>query len=117
MWIKELKKVVGDDIVIAIVGNKIDLVKEQKITYDPQPHIEFAKANNAFHLFTSAKLNENIDELFLEISKMMIKTYDEKQNANATLNRSNSMRRRLVIEDTAVNDDNAETSSARCCGR
>ncbi|XP_070490695.1 ras-related protein Rab-21 [Chironomus tepperi] len=120
MWIKELKKVVGDEIVCVIVGNKIDLQKEGKTNYDPEPHIQYAKSVGALHFLTSAKLNEHIDDLFLEISKLMIKSHDEKQQANATLNRSNSMRRRLRVEESEPNvniNENAETSNSRCCGR
>lgn len=119
MWIKELKKVVGEEIVCIIAANKCDLAREGKIQYDPAPHIEYAKSVNALHFLTSAKLNENIDELFLEISKKMIKAHDEKKSVTATLDRSNSMRRRLRVEDeTTQPDDNSNTasSSSRCCG-
>ena len=30
-WVKELRKIVGNDIVIAIAGNKIDLEKNRKV--------------------------------------------------------------------------------------
>jgi Ras-related protein Rab-21 len=123
-WIKELKKVVGDDIVCVIVGNKIDLAKEGKVQYDIEPHVQYAQSVGALHFTTSAKLNENIDEVFLEISKKMIKAHDEKKTASATLNRTNSMRRRLRVEDetnssTQDESDGAGRSggnSSRCCG-
>lgn len=120
MWIKELKKVVGEEIICVIVGNKIDLIKEGKSQYDPEPHVEYAKSVGAMHFLTSAKLNENIDDLFLEISKVMIKAHDEKQQVTATLNRSNSMRRRLRVEEDENNPNSSESDSsntARCCGR
>jgi GTPase SAR1 family protein len=117
MWMMELKKIVGDDIVCVIVGNKQDLIKEQKVQYDPEPHETYAKSNGAIHFLTSAKLNENIDEVFLEISKKMIKAYDEKQSTN--LNRSNSMRRQLRVEEDQGNPDESvsDASTSRCCGR
>jgi Ras-related protein Rab-21 len=119
MWIKELKKVVGEDIVCVIVGNKIDLVKEGKVTYDIEPHLQYAQSVGALHFLTSAKLNENIDELFLDISKKMIKAHDEKQSANATLNRTNSMRRRLRVEEESAQDESGlqqQSNTSRCCG-
>lgn len=118
VWIKELKKVVGSDIVCVIVGNKTDLIKDQKLKYDPEAHIEYAKSVGALHYLTSAKLNENVDEVFLDISKSMIKISDEKQSASATLNRSNSMRRQLRVEESNE-DETAEstTNNSRCCGR
>lgn len=118
VWIKELKKIVGNDIVCVIVGNKTDLIKDQKLKYDPEEHIEYAKSVGAMHYLTSAKLNENIDDVFLEISKCMIKIHDEKQSASATLNRSNSMRRQLRVEETNEQDEVEQSSSnSRCCGR
>lgn len=120
MWINELKKIVGDDIVCVIVGNKRDLIKDQKIQYDPQPHVDYANSVGAIHLLTSAKLNENIDDLFLEIAQKMIKAFDVKQASNANLNRSNSMRRQLRVEDSTPNQQSDEDTSSRssgCCGR
>jgi Ras-related protein Rab-21 len=119
MWIKELKKVVGTEIVCVIVGNKKDLIKDQKIEFDLQSHIDYANKEGCMHFLTSAKLNENIDELFLDISKKMIKAHDDKQTATSSLNRSNSLRRRLQVENDSVDAENAEeaTSNSRCCGR
>lgn len=119
VWIKELKKVVGNDIMLVMVGNKIDLIKDQKYAYDPEPHVSYAKSVGAMHFLTSAKLNENIDEVFLEISKNMIKKHDEKQSASATLNRSGSMRRQLRLEESTEAEESVETgnSSSGCCGR
>lgn len=120
MWMTELKKIVGEDIVCVIVGNKQDLIKEHKVQYDPEPYIQYAKANNAMHFLTSAKLNENIDDVFLEISKKMIKAFDEKQATNVNLNRSNSMRRQLRVEDDSQNnteENESNSSTSRCCGR
>ena len=30
-WVKELRKIVGNDIVIVIIGNKCDLEKERRV--------------------------------------------------------------------------------------
>lgn len=119
MWMLELKKIVGDDIVCMIVGNKQDLIKDQKKQYDPEPHEQYAKTSNAMHFLTSAKLNENIEELFLEISKKMIMAYDNKEATNVIMNRSNSLRRQLRIEDVSQNtqENDSSESTSRCCGR
>lgn len=118
VWIKELKKIVGNDIVCVIVGNKTDLIKDQKLDYSPEAHENYARSVGALHFLTSAKLNENIDEVFLEISKCMIKIHDEKQIASATLNRSNSMRRQLRVEEATEADEIGEpTRNSGCCGR
>lgn len=115
VWIKELKKIVGNDIVCVIVGNKTDLIRDQKLKYDPEAHISYAKSVGASHFLTSAKLNESIDEVFLEVSKLMIKISDEKQSASATLNRSQSMRRQLRVEQSTEEDTVEAPTSSRCC--
>lgn len=119
VWIKELKKIVGNDIVCVIVGNKTDLIRDQKLDYDPEPHKEYARSVGALHFLTSAKMNENIDEVFIDVTKSMIKIHEEKQTASATLNRSNSMRRQLRVEEATEADetDESSTSTSRCCGR
>jgi Ras-related protein Rab-21 len=33
-WVKELKKMLGSEIVLAIVGNKIDLIKDRNVTQE-----------------------------------------------------------------------------------
>lgn len=115
VWIKELKKIVGNDIVCVIVGNKTDLIKDQKLKYDPEAHMNYAKSVGATHYLTSAKLNENIDDVFLDISKQMIKISDEKQSASATLNRSNSMRRQLRVEESNEDETDEAPTGSRCC--
>lgn len=115
VWIKELKKIVGNDIVCVIVGNKTDLIKDQKLKYDPEAHMNYAKSVGATHYLTSAKLNENIDDVFLDISKQMIKISDEKQSASATLNRSNSMRRQLRVEESNEDETVEAPTGSRCC--
>lgn len=101
-----------------VVGNKTDLIRDQKLDYNPEAHENYAKSVGALHFLTSAKLNENIDEVFLEISKSMIKIHDEKQVANATLNRSNSMRRQLRVEEAGEAEETGDqpARSSGCCG-
>lgn len=118
-WIRELRSIVGEDIVCVIVGNKCDLLKDRKINYDLKKHEDYAESVGARHFLASAKLNENIDEIFLEISKDMIKK--SKQNApnSSSLNRSGSMRRQLRIEDTSPQAEEAlgvgEPANSKCC--
>lgn len=117
VWIKELKKIVGNDIVLIIVGNKKDLLKDKTVTYDLDMHEAYAKSVGASHFLSSAKLNENIDEIFIEISKNMIKVHNEKATSS-TLNRSGSMRRQLLVEQSVDQEDEQPASSqSGCCMR
>ena len=37
-WVKELRKIVGNDIIIVIAGNKIDLEKQRNVTEEEALH-------------------------------------------------------------------------------
>lgn len=72
----------------------------------------------AKHYETSAKLNEGVEELFLDLSQDMINAENIKQERTNTLQRQSSTRHRrtLVVEE---NDDNVErrgSAVSRCCG-
>lgn len=118
-WVKELKKMLGDDIVLAIVGNKIDLIKDRNVPLDVAE--AYAQQVGAKHYETSAKLNDGIDELFIDLTNRMIEFSDTQQEKSSSLKRSNSMRRTnaLIVDD----DDNNENSNvnnssgiSKCCG-
>ena len=69
-WVKELKKILGEDISLVIAGNKADLERGRVVTNEEAE--EFAKTVNAQHFLVSAKLNRNVSELFLHLAKEMI---------------------------------------------
>lgn len=66
-WVKELRKIVGTDIMIVIAGNKIDLVKQ--ITIPEEEAKAYAETVDASHFYTSAKSNRGLDEVFLDIAQ------------------------------------------------
>jgi Ras-related protein Rab-21 len=72
-WVKELKKMLGSEIVLAIVGNKIDLIKERNVTQESAEL--YAESVGAKHFETSAKLNEGVEELFLELTNQVSATF------------------------------------------
>nr|XP_023696350.1 ras-related protein Rab-21-like isoform X1 [Paramormyrops kingsleyae] len=68
-WVKELRKTLGNEICLCIVGNKIDLERERHISV--QDAEGYAESVGAKHHHTSAKLNRGIEELFLDLCKRM----------------------------------------------
>lgn len=70
-WIAELKKGGRSDIVIALVGNKIDLPNRQVLE---EVASEYASANGLLYMETSAKSNQNVKELFYLIGSKLPKT-------------------------------------------
>ncbi|RHY31299.1 hypothetical protein DYB32_003634 [Aphanomyces invadans] len=69
-WVKELRRIVGDDIDIAIAGNKIDLHRNRKVL--EADAVKYAQSVNATHFHTSAKLNKGLDDVFIDLSKRML---------------------------------------------
>jgi Ras-related protein Rab-21 len=65
-WIKELKRMLGNDVVLCIVENKIDLEKDRRVS--KQTAQEYAQSVNAKLYSTSAKLNRGVEELFNDLS-------------------------------------------------
>lgn len=122
-WIKELKKMLGADIVLVIVGNKIDLQKDRHVSQETAE--SYAESVGATHYETSAKANVGVEEVFLGLTQLMIVASDLKRPQENAINRTNSLRRtRTVTVAADVDDENATgddgnsqaTSSSRCCG-
>ncbi|CAD6241478.1 GSCOCG00009275001-RA-CDS [Cotesia congregata] len=111
-WVKELKKMLGDDVCLAIAGNKVDLEKDRNVPIEEAE--EYAKQVGAVHFHTSAKQNRNIEEMFLDLTKRMMAHADEIEQKKSSLSRVNSNRRNVVV----VEDDVEQTQSTRssCCG-
>jgi len=80
-WVKELRKIVGDDIDIAIAGNKVDLEKNRHV--DKNEALEFAASVGATHFNTSAKLNKGLDDAFLNLAKKISKK-QERMSKNSS---------------------------------
>lgn len=111
-WVKELKKMLGDDICITIVGNKIDLEKERHV--ETAEGEEYARTVGAVHCHTSAKLNKGIDDLFLDLSKRMLEKQAAEEVAEATAS-SASNRESRRKKDVVIIDEDQEKKTSGCC--
>jgi len=70
-WVEELRRD-NPTIAIGFVGNKSDLVNREVQTKDAE---KFAADNNVFFMETSAKLNQNVNELFETIARKIPRNY------------------------------------------
>lgn len=131
---KELQRQLGSDIVLTIVGNKIDL--QANVIVPPAEAEAYAQSVGARHFHTSAKDNVGVEELFFELATMMIDTADAKQarllaeRTASQLRRSNSRRSAsggLMVEGAMDGDGDDGTvnmrseaapaqGASRCCG-
>jgi len=108
-WVKELRKIVGSEIPIVIAGNKCDMEKNRHVKEDEAD--SYAQTVGALYIETSAKLNRNVEQVFLELTKRMLT--NAKNNQSTGLSRSKSKTKSLVIAD----DDNSQptSSQSKCC--
>ncbi|KAH3764688.1 Ras-related protein Rab-21 [Pelomyxa schiedti] len=70
VWVKELRKMLGNDIVLSIAGNKVDLDRNRVV--ELQEAEDYAASVGAKHYLTSAKLNKGIEEMFKDIAKRLL---------------------------------------------
>uniref|UniRef100_A0A3B3QPU6 Ras-related protein Rab-21 n=2 Tax=Paramormyrops kingsleyae TaxID=1676925 RepID=A0A3B3QPU6_9TELE len=98
-WVKELRKMLGNEISLCIVGNKIDLEKERNVSI--QEAEGYAESVGAKHYHTSAKLNKGIEELFLDLCKRMMETAqaDERAKGNGASQAASSRRGVQIVDD------------------
>lgn len=80
-WVRELREANGNDMVIGIAGNKLDLAhgNQRQIAY--KDAAEYAEENNLIFIETSAKQNENVNEIFHRVVRQAaLKQIGGKQN-------------------------------------
>ncbi|KAJ7383647.1 Ras- protein Rab-21 [Desmophyllum pertusum] len=112
-WVKELKKMLGEDIALCIAGNKIDLEKDRHV--DASEAEAYAKTVGAKHFHTSAKLNKGIEEMFFELSKKMLERQeknDAKVPRDGMVERGTNRRKNVVI----VDEQPQRQGGGGCCG-
>eukprot|EP00049_Salpingoeca_infusionum_P017915 m.354948 g.354948 ORF g.354948 m.354948 type:complete len:202 (+) comp17140_c0_seq1:311-916(+) len=103
-WVKELRKMLGDDICLVICGNKVDMEKRRTVSQEEAE--AYAKSVGAKHFQTSAKLNRGIEEMFMDLAKRML------SSSSATAAPA-KRRSRVVVDDSAPQSD--QQTSGGCC--
>uniref|UniRef100_A0A8C2CQC4 Ras-related protein Rab-21 n=1 Tax=Cyprinus carpio TaxID=7962 RepID=A0A8C2CQC4_CYPCA len=98
-WVKELRKMLGNEICLCIVGNKIDLEKERHVSVEEAEG--YAVSVGAKHYPTSAKLNKGLEELFLDLCKRMMETAqaEERSRGNGASHTSTARRGVQIVDD------------------
>jgi Ras-related protein Rab-6A len=69
-WVEDAVSMRGDEVIIILAGNKIDLPDLRKVTTDEGQKL--ANSLNAMFFETSAKEGTNVKTLFNELAKKLI---------------------------------------------
>jgi len=102
-WVKELHGFVGPDITLVIAANKADLSKQQMVT--DQDAEKFASSVKANLFKTSAKSGKGVEEVFLELTKGLLK--------KTAKTGKKKKRQQVMIEDDDSTGHKPRTST--CC--
>lgn len=74
VWVQEFRNVAGENTVVLLVGNKVDL--EEKRVVSKEEAEEWAKKNSCIYCETSARNGEGIKPLFTLLVDELMKMYN-----------------------------------------
>ena len=84
-WLKDLRLNALKNVKTILVGNKIDLIKERKISFEDGENFK-NRHNLDYFIETSAKTGENAKNVLIEAAKILYKEYitmkDKQENKN-----------------------------------
>eukprot|EP00244_Chara_vulgaris_P014793 TRINITY_DN9513_c0_g1_i1.p1 TRINITY_DN9513_c0_g1~~TRINITY_DN9513_c0_g1_i1.p1 ORF type:complete len:203 (+),score=30.62 TRINITY_DN9513_c0_g1_i1:201-809(+) len=83
-WVRELQRQGNPNLIIALAGNKVDLVAKRKIQIEEGQ--AYAEENGLFFMETSAKTAHNVNELFYEIARKLPRSNPAAQPTGIVLN-------------------------------
>lgn len=103
-WYNLYKDLLGEETILGIAGNKMDLYLEQVVSDEKGK--EFADSRGAFFALVSAKENKESIDRFIET---LLKAY---LNKNSPKNENNVEKNTIKLEDKKIEDNQKEDG---CC--
>mmetsp|Transcript_9657 Transcript_9657/g.9444 ORF Transcript_9657/g.9444 Transcript_9657/m.9444 type:complete len:206 (+) Transcript_9657:255-872(+) len=107
-WVKELRSIIGNDILIAIAGNKFDLERQRGVS--DEDATTYAVFVGASHFYTSAKSNKGLEEIFVDLTQRMIAQRGHMREASGL---SENSHRLIIVDDTGLKKKKKTNGS--CC--
>ncbi|MCP9263608.1 Ras-related protein Rab-21 [Dirofilaria immitis] len=114
MWVKELKRMLGDDVYLMIIGNKVDLERNRNV--DINEAVGYAKSIGAEHFETSAKDNTGVTQVFDYLVKDLVERakHLQLQGTDVTSYYGTSRRNDLLIVDDPPPVKNLVVLASNC---
>ena len=107
-WIRDLKNNSDKNIKIILVGNKNDLEKERKISYEEGENLKNKYKLNYF-IETSAKTGNNAKNVLIEAAKILYKEYIVKKDKGNQNNKENEDNNSHKLENNTI------IKKKKCC--
>ena len=122
-WIKEVKEVLKEEVVFALIGNKIDLESQRKVSFEDGK--KFAEQNNFVFQEVSAKTGKNFENLFdVQIFEAVFNKFraefekrdggEEQPNFETNDNTNDNNDKRVKLDNTNNNPQKSKKKK-RCC--
>jgi len=70
-WVKELQQQGDPNVVVALVGNKVDMENQRKVMQEEATN--YSNENSLFYVETSAKTAVGVSDLFMKIARQLPK--------------------------------------------
>jgi len=115
-WVKELQQQGDPNVVVAFVGNKLDMENSSKVSSEDAS--AYAEENGLFFIETSAKAATNVSELFMKIAKQLPKVQRGKDlsGAGGTVSSgSTGGGSRVLNAQQSGNSSSSNQKSGGCC--
>lgn len=110
-WIKDVKVERGDDVVIVLVGNKLDLASTKRQVSVEEVEQLHNKIGSKFFIETSTKANHNVKLLFKKIAQSLPDFNNDENDENREPANADKPE---TINITIENDDKNQGTSS-CC--
>ena len=116
IWLDDIHNQCPQNILLVLVGNKIDLESERQISYEEGD--DFAQKNNMYFFETSAKTGKNIENLFLKsvktINERIQEDFYDLKTGNCGIKVGNAVNTDNIVlnKETVTKEDN---NGGKCC--